>query len=488
MQSGSEIATAPTTIFLPGPGLTIVDEQSITPSPVVVVLSESAVGAEAKSPLESNSEEAAEKRVDDEFANSLGAVAQILSSKRTETWAPSVFPESQGTDDDVALADNLPEPPKPEAEDEDDQDDAGGNNNSVDLTTLSASSSGPVFTAAKSLHTCKYGKSEKTGALSMSTWIWRFKKSAIGHDEYMKTPGSSRIAKIKSAMKMALQDDWKHAPGAAALAGYTLCKVDFGSHIVVAWQPRMRGDALVFTRHGYAISPVILEVPHPQFDHTLVQGLQVFRETKARALILSSSHRCSKALANKCTGNDGETIKSNCASRTSYHNSDAAHSTQTTFMAVHEELASVLAQDLFVSLHSTKLDEFVVSDGTSNTAKSESARVVILANEIALALPDIKVGLCNEFSQISSGPANLLPVPEEASFVCGATNVQGRHLNGAEDPCRAKVSRSGVELVPSGRFIHIEQPVGLVKPESTKSVRPPMSRPLSEAILKSLAA
>jgi hypothetical protein len=253
----------------------------------------------------------------------------------------------------------------------------------------------------------------------------------------------------------------------------------------------MQGDALMFTRHGSGVAPLVIEVPHPQFDHTLNQGLHVFQETNARALLLSTSHRCSKALANKCTANDGEPIKSNCAGRTTYHNSDAAHATQTTFFVMHEELVAQ-AKDVVVSLHSTKLDDFVVSDGTSSAAsRGQHARVVVVARELALALPEVKVGLCNAYARQPdqpADPANLVPVPDEGSFVCGATNVQGRHLNGAADPCRAKVSRSGAELVPSGRFIHIEQPVVLVKPEPLKSVRPPMSRQLSDALLKMLQA
>ena len=154
-------------------------------------------------------------------------------------------------------------------------------------------------------------------------------------------------------------------------------------------------------------------------------------------------------------------------------------------MAVHEELADVLATDVFVSLHATKLEDFVVSDGTSREASRLVVnKAVVVASQLALLVPQVKVGLCNPFEPASStAPVNLVRVAEDASHVCGATNVQGRHLNGAKDPCKAKVSRSGAELEPSNRFVHIEQPVVLVKPESAKALKPPMSRPLSMAIL-----
>jgi len=275
----------------------------------------------------------AEPGAQDDFAKSLGAVAFMLTSTHSPTAPPAradfalsggaaasgageadapLPPQTTEYDKDDARDDAVPDPPRP---------DDDGDEGEVIVTPAQLANE-PRVNIAKGLHACTYGLSEKTGGLSMSTWIWRFRKSAVGHDEYAKTPGSYRVSKLKAAVKQALSGDWKRAPVTAALAGFTLCKVDLVSQIVVAWQPRVRGDVLLFTRHGRNVSNAVLEIPHPQYDHTLVQGLHVFQETRARALLLSTSHRCAKALANKCTGNDGEPIRSNCASRASYHNSD----------------------------------------------------------------------------------------------------------------------------------------------------------------------
>lgn len=345
----------------------------------------------------------------------------------------------------------------------------------------------------KKIHTCKYGRSETSETLAFGTWLWRHKKIATTHDEYVKTPSETRIKHLKAALRYAgdAVQDWKNAYSSAALAGYALCRVDLGASVVVVWQPKLKGDALLFTRHDIAApgasSDLIIEVPHPQFDHTLHQGLHVFAETRAKALLLSGSHRCSRALANKCTGNDGESIRSLCASRTVYHNSDVAHATQTMFHAAHEQLAEDNAAALFASLHATKADDFVVSDGTSGKALGP---LMAFATTLALNMPERIVGLCNDFSaHASTTPANLTSVLEERRHLCGATNVQGRHLNRAEEACKAKVKRTGAELKSTGRFIHVEEPVSLVVPLDAggKSTKPTMSKPLSDALLAAVA-
>jgi len=337
--------------------------------------------------------------------------------------------------------------------------------------------------------------------MAYGTWVWRHKKGASLHDDYVKTPSDSKLKHLKAALQL-LSDktmDIKGVTSAAAEAGYTLCKIDLDTSIVVAWQPRIKGDALFFTRHAVAsevdttsvdVNPIIVEVPHALYDHTLHQGLHVFSETKAKALILSESHRCSRSLPNKCTGNDGEPIRNLCSTSSKaapvYHNSDTAHAVQTVFHAVHEQLVEDNPNMLVVSLHATKSEEFVVSDGTSNPVTT-SVPILLFANQLAKNLPQSTINLCNDHSTVTQLEySNLVNVSEDKRYICGATNVQGRHMNGAADPCRAKVHRDGQELKPSGKFLHIEEPVNLVLPIDSKSTKPVMSKPLSEALLAAL--
>ena len=402
----------------------------------------------------------------------------------------------------------MEEPPQPEDEEEDEEVNINLSVTAIPSSQRDGGGQNPTVIPAsdwRRIHTCKYGRSEKSPTLAYGTWVWRHKKGAVMHDDYTKTPSDSKLRHLKSALKMLFgedkQPDIRSVISTASEAGYTLCKIDLDESIVVAWQPRLRGDVLFFTRHASSIetasssvTPLIVEVPHALYDHTLHQGLHVFSETKARALLLSESHRCSRSLPNKCTGNDGEPIRNVCStsssSSKSYHNSDAAHAVQTTFHAVHELLSDEMSQDLVVSLHATKSEEFIVSDGTSQPVGSESTPVFAFVKQLAANLPKSQVSLCNEFdgNLVPSDVTNLGAVTEEKRVVCGATNVQGRHLNGAADPCRAKARRGGQELKPSGRFLHVEQPVTLVVPVDAKSTKPVVSKPLSEALLVAVAA
>ena len=433
---------------------------------------------------------------DDDFAEGLNSIG--LALQNAETIAPN---------SDTMEVSEGEEPPQPEEEEEEEESSPSNSISAVLLPPNSETSknleqygrlgSGKseiiLSTDWKRLHTCKYGRSEKTPVLAYGTWIWRHRKGAVMHEEYTRTPSDSKLKHIKTAIHM-LSDgvmDLKNVVGAAVDAGYTLCKIDFGSNIVVAWQPRIRGDALIFTRHMTSEedipAPLILEVPHTLFDHTLNQALHVFTETRAKALVLSESHRCSRSLPNKCTGNEGEPIRNVCGGNRGAvnHNSDAAHAVQTVFHAVHEQLSEDYPDFLFASLHATKAEEFIISDGTSNPVSSTSP-VVLLVQSLAKSLPDRFIGLCNDFPLSKEGISNIISVPNEKRIVCGATNVQGRHLNGLADPCRAKVHRSGVELKASGRFLHIEQPVNLVLPQDSKTTKPIMSKQLSEALLSAL--
>lgn len=359
----------------------------------------------------------------------------------------------------------------------------------------------------KRVHTCSKDASQGS-QMSTAHWIARHRKSAILSDGYTKTPTESRIKHLKTSLNALNRlGDVKLAQTEAVRADYSLCKMDLEQEgIVVVWLPKVKGDALIFVRFGSdnTLPPppraLAIEIPHSLFDHTLAQGLHVFVETRARALVLSTSHRCSRSLPNLCTGNENEPIRNICTgsssslsstggAATTNRNSDTAHAVMTMFHSAHEQLAVDFPALVFASLHSTKADEFVISDGTSFPSGPESA-VWRFARRLGRSLPNTVMSVCNEGGE---GEAkNVRRVTQEKSFICGATNVQGRHLNGAApDACRAKIPRSGLGLVSSGRFLHIEQPVHFVLPASSSSTsgsatRPLLTKQLSNALIFAL--
>ena len=202
---------------------------------------------------------------------------------------------------------------------------------------------------------------------------------------------------------------------------------------------------------------ILLEVPHPYFDHTRAQGVLLFPQSQSLALLMSGTHRCASASLSGCTGNVGRPIKTNCKGRHKYSNSDVAHSTKHMFHTMHVHLADNIYPDsVVVSLHSTKQESFVVSDGTSGQARGDDP-VGIVGLGLQEEFPRRKIEACNRYLHAPGGQMSI-----DEQVICGATNLQGRHMNGALEPCTAEIGVTGEPLMASGRFIHIEQPKALI--------------------------
>lgn len=429
----------------------------------------------------------AEEEVEEDFASSLRSVGLALQDVPSTAAAAAAEPP-------LVTAFEVGDVDETEDSDSSNEDDS---NQGLDFTTSALT--------WKRLHLCKDGSSAELG-INIPHWLARHRKSAIDKDGYTKTPTEARMRHLKSSLQALNKlGDFKQAVAEASRADYSLCRMDLDAEggRVVVWLPKVKGDALVFVRFGSEVRNLGVEIPHSTYDHTLAQGLYVFAETRARALVLSTSHRCSRALANACTGNDNEPIRNVCASSAvtavgagtataANRNSDVAHAVQTMFHSAHEQLAEDFPTLVFASLHSTKAAEFVISDGTSLPQGPDSA-VWRLARKLGSSLPLTTMSVCNEGGGGGAGEQeNVRPVRPEHSFICGATNVQGRHLNGAAaDACRAKIPRSGQGLVSSARFLHIEQPVSFVlpAPSSTASAetKPVLTKELSDALVFAIA-
>ncbi|KAH9258236.1 hypothetical protein BASA81_003285 [Batrachochytrium salamandrivorans] len=436
----------------------------------------------------------------------------VGGEEREEDFASSLRSVGLALQDPPSTA---AEPPFMTAFGAGDVDEVEDSDNNEDGNDNSEGGGGLDFAAStlnwKRLHLCKDGSSAELG-MNIPHWLARHRKSAIPSDGYTKTPAEARLRHLKSSLQALNKlGDFKQAVSEASRADYSLCRMDLDTEgRVVVWLPKVKGDALVFVRFGADVRNLGVEIPHSMYDHTLAQGLYVFVETRARALVLSTSHRCSRALANACTGNENEPIRNVCASSataaagtgtalaaaSSNRNSDVAHAVQTMFHSAHEQLAEDFPNLIFASLHSTKAEEFVISDGTSLPQGPDSA-VWKLARKLGSSLPLTTVSVCNEGGEHE--PENVRRVRPERSFICGATNVQGRHLNGAaSDACRAKIPRNGQGLVSSARFLHIEQPVSFVLPfpsvPSTggggepKPVKPVLTKELSDALVFAITA
>ena len=82
------------------------------------------------------------------------------------------------------------------------------------------------------------------------------------------------------------------------------------------------------------------------------------------------------------------------------------------------------------------------------------------AHSFGLAWILIAVSLARALCLPAVSLAFLVTAGNEAErILCGATNVQGRHMNGAPNPCTVVTRVDGSPLTASGRFLHVEQAV-----------------------------
>ncbi|MEP4093343.1 lamin tail domain-containing protein [Reichenbachiella sp.] len=182
---------------------------------------------------------------------------------------------------------------------------------------------------------------------------------------------------------------------------------------------------------------LILQAPHPKFDSkTGSQAAYVFRETHARALTLSGTHRCNSGISSSCSGTTEA-----CSSGTpnAYRISDNAHNIKSPFQSTTELLLHAISNSIFVQLH--------------GFFKTSSDPHVIMSNGTSLAptgtdyLLQLRDALYSQDSDLTFKIAHL----DNWTKLTGTTNVQGRLINAATNPC--------LDASPgnNGRFIHLEQ-------------------------------
>lgn len=296
--------------------------------------------------------------------------------------------------------------------------DAGGMDAGRDAMVAADATVGPGLDAA--LPTC-----EVLAALTDE----RLKAPAAGSGEYV-PPDVERAIRLESAIAAGVAHDRSSAEGAYQ-ATYRYCLGTGVEEGLILFEPMGVGHARIVVRPEGA--PLILEAPHPFYDtDTLDEALVIFEALGARALIVSGTHRCASDVPSGC---DGSTAA--CGATAPYVESDMAHATDAFFQSAHETLARLFPDDVIVSVHGFADDGASVSDGTNDpvAADAPSARLAR-----ALSARFDGVTSCNDGAGV--------PTVER---LCGTTNVQGRHLNGAADACTDAAPRA------SGRFVHLEQ-------------------------------
>jgi hypothetical protein len=181
---------------------------------------------------------------------------------------------------------------------------------------------------------------------------------------------------------------------------------------------------------------LIIQAPHVKNDlNTGQQAVYCFKNTLARALFISGTHRCNSTDFSSCSG-----TTSTCNSGTqSYRISDMAHNVTTMFQKTTDNLFTNISNSVFIQLHGfgrNSSDPYVImSNGTRQTPTTDYAAL-------------IKNELLNEDSSLTF---QLAHINTNWTRLIGFTNTQGRLVNNATNDC------NNAATTTTGRFIHVEQ-------------------------------
>jgi hypothetical protein len=272
---------------------------------------------------------------------------------------------------------------------------------------------------------------------------------------------------------------------AAALAKelkYQLVQIDEGGKTyLVASDDSGSGRDPIIVINTAPSRDVIFEAPHVPFEvGTAEEAIILLSALDGIAALIPGAHRCASKSFDAC---DGKTPVCLATRKDEpYRDSDVSHNTQTLFQVAHVVLAERWKNAVVVSLHGMKDDDngvhtsVIISDGTA------------LKGDQAAAYPAMKLRLA-----LASGAepgavvsCNLADDKKyEARKLCGSTNVQGRNVNGDPDACRGNVGQA------TGRFIHMEQDWGVLKPYAQNWLHigeDPRTKKLIEALNGALPA
>lgn len=284
----------------------------------------------------------------------------------------------------------------------------------------------PAPDALIALPTCSTGV---MGAFSKAA----MELTSEGSDAY-RVPGAPRLIALQTSIASLLAGDAANALSWATSAEYTLCRGEGAEAALALWKPPPgEGQAQLVVRTGTARG-AIFEAPHPLHDiGTMEQAKYLFERLNGRALIASGTHRCASLAGSACSG----TTAACGTSGEAFRLSDMAHNEDTAFHTAHRALSEHFTSDWVFGIHGMASPGASVSDGTTQKTSPDAPSARVAA---ALAKRFSDVTTCNAFGGVPY-----------ASRLCGTTDVQGRHLNGATPECTTAAPAS------SGRFIHLEQ-------------------------------
>jgi hypothetical protein len=190
-----------------------------------------------------------------------------------------------------------------------------------------------------------------------------------------------------------------------------------------------------------------ISVPHPLYDRdTNTESVTVMRNTGARYLSVSTSHRCANNAESACSG-----TTTACGVSGPYKVSDAAHNVNGYFYHfgtnVHDQNATTHTLQLHGCGSSTCPSNY---DDADIVARLSAGTTMDLASTELVNI--LNAALNAEIAPYSLGVALSCSEPGADKQLCGTTNTLGRYINGQANPCQ----NSATSFIDS-RWLHIEQ-------------------------------
>lgn len=219
--------------------------------------------------------------------------------------------------------------------------------------------------------------------------------------------------------------------------------------VLIENQPLTVGwGSYVFRRQG-PYSEMVIEIPHIQADsYTEMQGVDIFRQGRARALLIAGTHRCANTSYSTCMG-----MTMACGQLEPYRTSDVGHETQSIFQVTHRVLVPCGGSRVALQLHGNSLagcpDAFI-SNGS------------LYPHQISTRLSERTLQRCSLYTvDLADGGQPSGGEQPECAFTSGSS-VQAVYSNGCSRNPPIDACKTYVEQVPEPEtFLSIEQSLNL---------------------------
>jgi hypothetical protein len=255
-------------------------------------------------------------------------------------------------------------------------------------------------------------------------------------------PTLDEVLIFRHVMDDVLNRRYAAAAAKAALVNYDVFfhrdTVNNLSHLIVREKATNRNWRGIYAFNLKPGRLLVFESPHPLFDGTREQGIDLYVATQAAAFSQAGIHRNNCLIEAGCSGMQ--------TSGDPYWISDMAHTTVSFFQVMHEQTDLLRPDHVFVSVHgmadTSNTEEVSISNGTTTdvVGASRSKTLANLMNAILIDAGDPRRAVSHQ-------------EPGENPSLSGSTNTQGRFTNGSRLPCT--VAAPGVPQPE--RFIHMEQ-------------------------------